>query len=215
MEAPLTLRDLFPGESFKNREGFKSLQDEEPGPREGKRLTPNSASEVGQGLMLFLPALLGTKDSQGSGTHLWLCWAISKARRVGTGEPPPPASVMLRTSMDLRSGRRFPCRLSMGESTRFRGGSKGQEFHLVRGQCAPLHTELLSCLTDYTEGKLRPRARQDLMNPQLANSGVNRANRAVLPLPSILGLGFSPTSFRGGRSWSSQLGYRSFRSKSR
>lgn len=39
---------------------------------------------------------------------LWLCWAISRARRVGTGEPPPPASVMLRTSMDFRSGRRFP-----------------------------------------------------------------------------------------------------------
>lgn len=42
------------------------------------------------------------------------------ARRAGTGEPP---SVTLSTSMDLRSGRRLPCRFSIGESTRFRGGS--------------------------------------------------------------------------------------------
>lgn len=54
------------------------------------------------------------------GTHLWPCWAISMARRAGTGEPP---SVTLSTSMDLRSGRRLPCRFSIGESTRFRGGS--------------------------------------------------------------------------------------------
>lgn len=54
------------------------------------------------------------------GTYLWLCWAISMARRAGTGEPP---SVTLSTSMDLRSGRRLPCRFSIGESTRFRGGS--------------------------------------------------------------------------------------------
>lgn len=54
------------------------------------------------------------------GTHLWPCWAISMALRAGTGEPP---SVTLSTSMDLRSGRRLPCRFSIGESTRFRGGS--------------------------------------------------------------------------------------------
>lgn len=52
--------------------------------------------------------------------YLWLCCAISMALRAGTGEPP---SVTLKTSMDFRSGRRFPCRFSIGESTRFRGGS--------------------------------------------------------------------------------------------
>lgn len=29
--------------------------------------------------------------------------------------------------MDFRSGLRFPCLLSMGESTRLRGGSEGRE----------------------------------------------------------------------------------------
>ena len=64
-------------------------------------------------------------------THLWPCWAISMARRAGTGEPP---SVTLSTSMDLRSGRRLPCRFSIGESTRFRGGS---EYRRRSGQTAP------------------------------------------------------------------------------
>lgn len=45
---------------------------------------------------------------------------MSMARRTGTGDPP---SVTLSTSMDFLSGRRLPCRLSMGESTRFLGGS--------------------------------------------------------------------------------------------
>lgn len=57
-------------------------------------------------------------------TYLWPCWAISMARRAGTGEPP---SVTLSTSMDLRSGLRLPCRFSIGESTRFRGGSVHRE----------------------------------------------------------------------------------------
>lgn len=55
-----------------------------------------------------------------AGIYLWPCWAISMALRAGTGEPP---SVTLSTSMDFRSGRRLPCRFSIGESTRFRGGS--------------------------------------------------------------------------------------------
>ena len=45
---------------------------------------------------------------------------MSMARRTGTGEPP---SVTLSTSMDFLSGLRLPWRLSMGESTRFLGGS--------------------------------------------------------------------------------------------
>lgn len=53
-------------------------------------------------------------------SHLWPCAAMSRARRTGTGEPP---SVTLSTSMDFLSGLRLPWRLSMGESTRFLGGS--------------------------------------------------------------------------------------------
>lgn len=53
-------------------------------------------------------------------THLCPCCAISIALRAGTGDPP---SVTLRTSMDFLSGRRFPCLFSIGESTRFLGGS--------------------------------------------------------------------------------------------
>lgn len=53
-------------------------------------------------------------------SHLWPCEAMSRARRTGTGEPP---SVTLSTSMDFLSGLRLPWRLSMGESTRFLGGS--------------------------------------------------------------------------------------------
>lgn len=67
------------------------------------------------------------RDSQllGKGeTHLCPCCAISIALRAGTGEPP---SVTLRTSIDFLSGRRFPCLFSIGESTRFRGGSLQKE----------------------------------------------------------------------------------------
>lgn len=53
-------------------------------------------------------------------THLCPCCAISIALRAGTGDPP---SVTLRTSIDFLSGRRFPCLFSIGESTRFLGGS--------------------------------------------------------------------------------------------
>ena len=57
-------------------------------------------------------------------THLCPCCAISIALRAGTGEPP---SVTLRTSIDFLSGRRFPCLFSIGESTRFLGGSLWKE----------------------------------------------------------------------------------------
>lgn len=71
-----------------------------------------------------MPARPGHQEAEHwkllEGTHLWPCWAISMALRAGTGEPP---SVTLSTSMDLRSGRRLPWRFSIGESTRFRGGS--------------------------------------------------------------------------------------------
>lgn len=53
-------------------------------------------------------------------SHLCPCVAMSMARRTGTGDPP---SVTLRTSMDFLSGLRLPWRLSIGESTRFLGGS--------------------------------------------------------------------------------------------
>lgn len=56
--------------------------------------------------------------------YLCPCCAMSIARRTGTGEPP---SVTLRTSIDLRSGLLLPCLLSMGESTRFLGGSAEEE----------------------------------------------------------------------------------------
>lgn len=53
-------------------------------------------------------------------TYLCPCCAISIALRAGTGDPP---SVTLRTSIDFLSGLRFPCLFSIGESTRFLGGS--------------------------------------------------------------------------------------------
>lgn len=52
--------------------------------------------------------------------------------------------------MDFRSGLRFPCRLSMGESTRFRGGSRGPEHahdqlmgleHRLCRQCPGFHPQ--------------------------------------------------------------------------
>lgn len=63
--------------------------------------------------------LLGKEE-----THLCPCCAISIALRAGTGEPP---SVTLRTSIDFLSGLRFPCLFSIGESTRFLGGSLWKE----------------------------------------------------------------------------------------
>lgn len=66
--------------------------------------------------------LVANKDTLPSAgwSHLCPCVAMSRARRTGTGEPP---SVTLSTSMDFLSGLRLPWRLSMGESTRFLGGS--------------------------------------------------------------------------------------------
>lgn len=52
---------------------------------------------------------------------------MSMALRTGTGDPP---SVTVRTSMDFLSGLRLAWRLSIGESTRLRGGSAEQ----VKGQ---------------------------------------------------------------------------------
>lgn len=74
-------------------------------------------------------------------SHLWPWVAMSMARLTGTGDPP---SVTHSTSMDFLSGRRLPWRLSMGESTRFLGGSaevKGQ----VRGTVLWFST--VYCLT--------------------------------------------------------------------
>lgn len=52
--------------------------------------------------------------------HLCPCCVMSMALLAGTGEPP---SVTLNTSIDFLSGLLFPCLFSMGESTRFLGGS--------------------------------------------------------------------------------------------
>lgn len=52
--------------------------------------------------------------------YLWLCAAVSRALRGGVGDP---CSVTLSTSKLFLSGRQRPWRVSMGESTRFRGGS--------------------------------------------------------------------------------------------
>lgn len=53
-------------------------------------------------------------------SYLWLCTLASRALRGGVGDP---CSVTLRTSRLFLSGRHRPWRVSMGESTRFRGGS--------------------------------------------------------------------------------------------
>lgn len=55
-----------------------------------------------------------------SGPYLWLCALVSRALRGGVGDP---CSVTLRTSRLFLSGRQRPWRVSMGESTRFLGGS--------------------------------------------------------------------------------------------
>lgn len=60
--------------------------------------------------------------------YLWLCAAVSKALRVGVGDP---CSVTLRTSRLFLSGRQRPWRVSIGESTRFRGGSAEEHYHKV------------------------------------------------------------------------------------
>ncbi len=52
--------------------------------------------------------------------YLWLCAAVSRALRGGVGDP---CSVTLSTSRLFLSGRQRPWRVSIGESTRFRGGS--------------------------------------------------------------------------------------------
>lgn len=45
--------------------------------------------------------------------------------------------------MDFRSGLRFPCLLSMGESTRFRGGSEGELVTHPVGKFAQVYTEYI------------------------------------------------------------------------
>lgn len=60
--------------------------------------------------------------------YLWLCAAVSKALRVGVGDP---CSVTLRTSRLFLSGRQRPWRVSIGESTRFRGGSAEEHYRKV------------------------------------------------------------------------------------
>lgn len=58
--------------------------------------------------------------------YLWLCAAVSRALRGGVGDP---CSVTLRTSRLFLSGRQRPWRVSIGESTRFRGGSAEKRHH--------------------------------------------------------------------------------------
>lgn len=77
--------------------------------------------------------------------YLWLCAAVSKALRGGVGDP---CSVTLSTSKLFLSGRQRPWRVSMGESTRFRGGS-ADEFHHKRVTAFDLHQIfLLNVLLD-------------------------------------------------------------------
>lgn len=75
--------------------------------------------------------------------YLWLCAAVSRALRGGVGDP---CSVTLNTSRLFLSGRQRPWRVSMGESTRFRGGS-AEEYHhnVISGQdhCFPVYVVLL------------------------------------------------------------------------
>ena len=75
--------------------------------------------------------------------YLWLCAAVSRALRGGVGDP---CSVTLNTSRLFLSGRQRPWRVSMGESTRFRGGSAEEYHHKVisgKDHCFPVHVELL------------------------------------------------------------------------
>lgn len=58
--------------------------------------------------------------------NLWLCAAVSRALRGGVGDP---CSVTLSTSKLFLSGRQRPWRVSIGESTRFRGGSAEEQPH--------------------------------------------------------------------------------------
>lgn len=60
--------------------------------------------------------------------YLWLCAAVSSALRGGVGDP---CSVTLSTSRLFLSGRQRPWRVSMGESTRFRGGSAEDQHQKV------------------------------------------------------------------------------------
>lgn len=60
--------------------------------------------------------------------YLWLCAAESRALRGGVGDP---CSVTLSTSRLFLSGRQRPWRVSIGESTRFRGGSAVEHRHKV------------------------------------------------------------------------------------
>lgn len=60
--------------------------------------------------------------------YLWLCAAVSRALRGGVGDP---CSVTLSTSRLFLSGRQRPWRVSIGESTRFRGGSAVEHQHEI------------------------------------------------------------------------------------
>lgn len=62
--------------------------------------------------------------------HLWLCAAVSRALRGGVGDP---CSVTLSTSRLFLSGRQRPWRVSIGESTRFRGGSAEEYDKVIKG----------------------------------------------------------------------------------
>lgn len=79
---------------------------------------------LGEGCGVTLGLLRGLverpEDAPLMDRDLCPCCVMSMALLAGTGEPP---SVTLNTSIDFLSGLLFPCLFSIGESTRFRGGS--------------------------------------------------------------------------------------------
>lgn len=122
VDAPLTERDLTHNKGVKmsSVEGYKYVQH--------RCICLKRATVLNKGLFwncavtaTMFYSILGKMYILYSGLlYLWLCAAVSRALRGGVGDP---CSVTLRTSRLFLSGRQRPWRVSIGESTRFRGGS--------------------------------------------------------------------------------------------
>lgn len=129
VDAPLTERDLThdKGVKISSVEGYKCVQH---GCNCLKRATVLNKGHF------WICAVTATSNSHYSTLYLgklgllylWLCAAVSRALRGGVGDP---CSVTLRTSRLFLSGRQRPWRVSIGESTRFRGGSAEEHHYKV------------------------------------------------------------------------------------
>lgn len=126
VDAPLTERDLTHNKGVKisSAEGYKYIQH--------GCICLERATVLAQGTFLDLCSnsnhvLFYFSEKLGL-LYLWLCAAVSRALRGGVGDP---CSVTLRTSRLFLSGRQRPWRVSIGESTRFRGGSAEEHHYKV------------------------------------------------------------------------------------